>query len=203
MKFKVGDKVKIKSSYVERDGSVILVDKAIFTIEKISGEHVYLQGVDYPYFEADDLEKVEEKEMKLEETTDYKDPKYCMVSDNKKDWGRRILINDNSDLNLEYPYICVHLLDEERFLRGEKYIDTNIFKYAKPCPEYKAYSEPKLEWVLKETYVKFKDGNKLIHKISYISKNGVFLNNLYGDIDLETLYKKCTWLDGSPCGELK
>ena len=164
---------------------------------------IKFEGYDYWHrFYEDEIQRVKEKEMKLEVTTDYRNPKWCMVRDREDgEWKKVILINDNSNLNLEYPYGCIPDYIEEAFLKGKE-IDFPIpYRYAKPCPEkeYKAYSKPKLEWIGKTV----KDKNDgAIEEIRYISNSGVIFS---GDGRIETsfdyLYKNFTWLDCSVCGE--
>ena len=156
---------------------------------------------------------LKENNMKLEVTTDYKDPKWCEVRDFEDDeWEKAILIADNSTLNLEYPYSIVQHLDEKAFLNGEKVNIVLRRRFARPIPkkEYKPYSEPKLEWIGKIVKDK-KSGKKL--NIENITRNLAtdelvlsLMQQSTGDIFYTTMQEfldTCTWLDGSVCGEEK
>lgn len=224
MKFKVGDEIRFVSelddlhktkngiSFTEemqvltdrkprRILSIIYFTKNNFDAD-IEGVKKY-RNSGWNYHE-DDFEKVEPK---LEVTTSYRDPKWCMVSDDKKDWMKRILIHDASGLNLKFPYRTICPRDEKKFLRGETHCSTSIYEHAKPCPEYKAYSEPKLEWIGKIVEDK-KSGKKL--NIENITRNLAtdelvlsLVQQSTGDIFYTTMqdfFDKCVWLDGSPCG---
>ena len=192
--FKVDDLVKVSGR-----------GEPIKIVEIKNGKAV-LEGLETLLYPFDTLEKFP----KLEVTTDYRNPKWCMVSDNEKEWERRILIADNSSLNLEYPYDAVGPNDEEYFLKGEQIEFPTNYTYAKPCPEkeYKAYEIPKLEWIRKIVKDK-KSGKKL--NIENITRNLAtdelvlsLMQQSTGDIFYTTMQEfldTCTWLDGSVCGE--
>ena len=163
-----------------------------------SKSHVILEFDDFDWSE----------EMKLEITTDYKDPKWCEVRDSEdEEWKTSILVADSSDLNLKFPYRAICISDKKDFLNGKK-VDAVGYKYARPIPkkEYKPYDEPNFEWV--------KDGKRVIHrgKEHRISSVGVrnsgiwFVGLSYKDtyttyLNMNQFLDECTWLDGSVCGE--
>lgn len=110
MKLRVGDWVNPLVCYVGQDGCSYIFENSPYRIERFNGSKIYLEGIDYPCFEESQLEKVENK---LEVTTDYKDPKYCMVRDSEyESWEKEILINDNSNFNSEFSYGIV--ADDEK-----------------------------------------------------------------------------------------
>lgn len=154
----------------------------------------------YTILEFDDFDWG--NDIKLEVTTDYKDPKWCEVRNFEGDeWEKAILISDNSTLNLKFPYRVIYPSDEKAFLNGEADCVTARRRFARPLLEkkYKAYTEPKLDWVERE--VKAKKAN-IIYKIRYVGKTGVIFSGDGGaETSFDSLYKYYTWLDDSVCGD--
>jgi hypothetical protein len=98
---------------------------------------------------------------------------------------------------------------EEPFLALNEYNGINNWKYARAIePEYKAYTEPKLEWLRKIIIDKETNRKFIISSISKSLENEYILfstigTNLSMSIRLPILFRDYTWSDGSPCGELK
>jgi hypothetical protein len=195
--FKVGDYVLPKSSYVNREGSVFTFKSGAYEIEKITGTHIYLKNVDYPYFEKDDLTLV----------CGFVKGEKIYANNCEERLGDNELIFNQYRPELVYPFECVSMDYKNEFKNGEPY---NVigYKYAKAIeePKYKPYSEPNFEWV--------KNGNKVIHenkehriKSIGVRSNGVWFvcleyKNVYTEyLDMQQFLDECTWLDGSPCGE--
>ena len=95
------------------------------------------------------------------------------------------------------PFECVAIRYEEEFKNGEPYFVSH-WKYAKAIePKYKAYAEPKLEWIGK----KVKDKFGVESTIRMIGSGYVNFKENNNEVSCEDLFKNYTWLDGSICGD--
>ena len=88
---------------------------------------------------------------------------------------------------------------ENPFITTNEENVVTAWTYARPIPkkEYKAYSEPKLEWIGK----KVKDKFGVESTIRMIGSGYVNFKENNNEASCEDLFKNYTWLDGSICGD--
>jgi hypothetical protein len=203
VEFKVGDKVKWngKKTYgpmpFEGNGTDLVKDE-VLTIKAVSDDKSCMLEEKIGWYNMSWFDKIEEvtyeigkKYVVTNYEKDLSNEQYCNEEDN-----HRILVAYIP--NAKYPFICVSNGWAKKYANGGKY-STCGWRYAKAVeePKYKAYSKPKLEWILEETKVIFRE--KEI-KIYALLKDGVMLEN-FGFASFDYFLKNCTWLDGTPCGD--
>ena len=94
--------------------------------------------------------------------------------------------------NLEKPFVTI---DSDK--------NVSNWKYARAIqPEYKAYSEPKVEWIGKPMLNKKTGKRYSIRSIAYYGE--VLAIETYEGLKytMQEMFNEWTWLDGTPCGEL-
>ena len=103
----------------------------------------------------------------------------------------------------ERPYLCVSRFDEQNYLDGRSYKVVQ-FDYIEEIPKtkYRAYTEPKLEWIMKKTFVKFKEPYDTTkeYEVMSLTKTGFHLWG-YGHMPLTKAFRVLTWMDDTPFGE--
>ena len=99
---------------------------------------------------------------------------------------------------LKYPFICTD--EKAKFKTGQKVL-LDQWEFVKQMPKYKAYTEPKLEWIKEHKEIKMNGKVYSIQLILFF--NGHFmvrLNNGY-EYSLQYLFENATDTDGTPFGE--
>ena len=96
------------------------------------------------------------------------------------------------------PFECVNETFEKEFKNEEPYF-VNHWSYAKPIePKYKAYSEPKFEWIGEKVKSK---STGIVYEIDTVGKNEVTFLECDVKWTYEELLEGFTWIDGSVCGD--
>ena len=106
--------------------------------------------------------------------------------------------------NTTYPFICVERSYENEYKNGEFY-HIRSWKYAKPILEkkYKAYEEPKLEWIGK--YIKRKSDGLIFVITSICKEKTIRISDTSGELGkrftMQEFLDEFSWLYDSICGE--
>ena len=159
MKYKAGDKVKIRQwqallrdKEVSAEGVFLYIKEycgQVATIMGVFGENLYKIDLDDEnnwwysyYFEGYAFKYGEEIE----------------VSDDGKDWCKRIYVGYID--GAEYPYVCVSGSHKENFRNGEKYL-SNKWRYARPIQKkHTIIIDGKEIEISEESYQKLKESLK-------------------------------------------
>jgi len=105
---------------------------------------------------------------------------------------------------LEKPFECV-MQDSERKFENNGLYNINTWKYAREIqPKYKAYTEPKLEWLKEDVCVKNKETGSVDNINAIYYENNTWKLKLSSPklYSLQDMVNEFTWEDGKPCGEL-
>ena len=196
MKFKVGDMVKWNGSekciysFIPQMNE-FLNSKKVFEIEDICGDIINLVGDDCNY--SPNMFELVESKLELIKGKRYE------VSNNEDFSNSRERIFDSYDEGFKEPYRCVDCMFEDEY-ENKFCIETDSWKYIREIqPKYKAYTEPKIEWL---------DNKKVLDKdtgiewdINYLGKdNKVTIGNEH-EYSLAFMFEHFTWIDGTPFGE--
>jgi len=151
MKFKVGDKVRVRQwKAIERESKNIEIE-LIFPEKKrkYCGQVVTIKGIIYDSYliEEDGGEFVWEDWMFEGYAFEYGDE--IEVSDDEKIWNKAIYVAYID--GAKEPYRVVMYNDIEKFKRGEKF-NCRVFKYARPIKKHKIIIDGKEIEILEEKY---------------------------------------------------
>jgi len=126
--------------------------------------------------------------------------------------GETVLTGDSKDCLVERVFDSYRPDLKFPFVVLNPY-ETSIssFKYARAIePKYVPYTEPKLEWLIEQKQIIMKHNENDVRKIfSILVDNNEYVIGVKDLLkcdrffSLEEAFEKLTWLDGSPCGELK
>lgn len=161
--------------------------KGVRYIEKITDIAIFINGIGYHEYELKlvfpyNLQKGEEI--------------YCSDSKGEPDKECAIMEFYAYDPSLKRPFLTIENDD-----------DVSSWRFAKPLPKYKAYTEPKLEWITnpKRKIKNIQTGKSYL--IQGIKKTDNYVIEVYKDdgvgyITMPSLRSNYVWLeDNTPCGE--